>query len=62
MMAGTDAPAQAIAITLFHILNNPNVYDRLKKTLFTIPNSNTVPTLEQLQSLPYLVSSNSLIG
>ncbi|CAI7578735.1 unnamed protein product [Penicillium pancosmium] len=57
MMAGTDAPAQAIAITLFHVLNNPNVYDRLKEELFTIPDSNKVPTLEQFQHLPYLTAT-----
>lgn len=57
MMAGTDAPAQALAITLFHILNNPNVYARLKEELFTISDPDTVSTLEQFQRLPYLVSN-----
>jgi hypothetical protein len=62
MMADTDAPAQALAITLFHIVNNSNVYDRLKEELLTIPDPNTVPTLQQFKKLPYLVSSDLFPG
>lgn len=51
MMIGTDAPAQALAITLFHILNNPKVYERLKEELFTTPDSTTVPTGLRLLSI-----------
>jgi hypothetical protein len=57
MVAGTDLPAQALAITMFHILNNPKVYQKLKEELFSgIPDINTTPTLEELERLPYLVS------
>ncbi|KAJ6151045.1 hypothetical protein N7470_007639 [Penicillium chermesinum] len=55
MMAATDAPAQVLAITLFHILNNPAVYARLKEELFSaLDNAREVPTFEQLENIPYL--------
>ncbi|KAE8340490.1 hypothetical protein BDV24DRAFT_151855 [Aspergillus arachidicola] len=55
MIAGTDAPSQATAITFFHILNNPKVHEKLKVELFkNIPEVGTVPTIYQLEQLPYL--------
>jgi hypothetical protein len=57
MMAGTDAPSQTIAITMFHILNNPAVYQKLKEELFAaIPDVTVSPSLSQLEQIPYLVS------
>lgn len=56
MMAGTDAPAQVIAITLFHVLNNPQVHEKLKAELLSgILDVQTVPSLRVLEKLPYLV-------
>lgn len=61
MMAGTDAPAQAMAISMFHILNTPEVHQRLKRELFNgFPDINTMPTLEELESIPYMVSEKTL--
>ncbi|KAE8381597.1 benzoate 4-monooxygenase cytochrome P450 [Aspergillus bertholletiae] len=58
MMAGTDAPSQAIAITMFHILNNPRVYQKLKEELFENTTEwNTIHTLSQLEQLPYLTAT-----
>ncbi|KAE8350007.1 benzoate 4-monooxygenase cytochrome P450 [Aspergillus coremiiformis] len=55
MMAGTDAPAQALAITVFHILNNPDVHRKVRAELFAnIPDRGTIPTLALLEQLPYL--------
>ncbi|THC93438.1 hypothetical protein EYZ11_007097 [Aspergillus tanneri] len=55
MMAGTDAPSQAIAITIFHILNNPAVHQKLKAELFAnVSDVTSTPTLELLEKLPYL--------
>ncbi|KAJ5088068.1 hypothetical protein N7456_011684 [Penicillium angulare] len=55
MMAGTDAPAQVLAITIFHILNNPEVSKRLKTELVNgIPDITTAPTLEELERIHYL--------
>ncbi|KAJ5286982.1 hypothetical protein N7478_002668 [Penicillium angulare] len=55
MMAGTDAPAQVLAITIFHILNNPEVFKRLKTELVNgLPDITTTSTLEELESIHYL--------
>jgi cytochrome P450 len=57
MMAGTDAPSQAMAISIFHILNNHAVYKKLKAELFTnIPDVASMPTVGSLEQLPYLVT------
>ncbi|KAB8200206.1 cytochrome P450 [Aspergillus parasiticus] len=54
-IAGTDAATQATAITFFDILNNPTVHKKLKVELFeNIPEVATVPTIHQLEQLPYL--------
>ena len=56
MMAATDAPAQVLAITIFHILNNPSVYERLRKELFSaIQDAKTIQAFKQFESIPYLV-------
>lgn len=56
IIAGTDAPAQALAITMFHILNNPQVYRRLKDELNkTLPGVSGPTSLSALERLPYLV-------
>lgn len=57
MMASTDAPSQALAITMFHILNTRSVYNTLREELFSaIPKLVTPLTLEALEPLPYLAS------
>lgn len=57
MMAGTDAPAQVLAITLFHILNSPEVYKKLQAELISgIPDLRTIPSLKNLEKISYLVS------
>lgn len=56
MMAATDAPAQVLAITIFHILNNPSVYERLRQELFSaIQDAKTIQAFKQFESIPYLV-------
>ncbi|KAF9886516.1 hypothetical protein FE257_011423 [Aspergillus nanangensis] len=58
MMAGTDAPSQALAITMFHILNNPEVYHKLKAELVAgIVDVTVVPTLGDMEQLPYLTAT-----
>ncbi|PYH49237.1 cytochrome P450 [Aspergillus saccharolyticus JOP 1030-1] len=55
MMAGTDAPAQALAITIFHILDNEAVHRKLRAELCAnIADASTVPALERLERLPFL--------
>jgi hypothetical protein len=56
MRAGTNAPSQTIAMTMFHILNNPTTYRRLKKELFAaIPDVTATPNMDRLEQIPYLV-------
>ncbi|KAJ5755047.1 hypothetical protein N7533_004590 [Penicillium manginii] len=55
MFAGTDAPSQTSAITLFHLIDNPAKYQKLKNELLTaIPDMRAVPSLHQLEQIPYL--------
>lgn len=57
MFAGTDAPSQTSAITLFHLINNPEKYQKLKDELLAaIPDVKAVPSLYQLEQISYLVS------
>lgn len=57
MLAGTDAPSQTSAITLFHLINNQTIYQRLKdEVLAAIPDVTHVPSLQELEQIPYLVS------
>lgn len=61
MLAGTDAPSQTCAITLFHLLNNPSKYQQLKTELLTaIPDLKKIPTLRELEQIPYLVSVDAV--
>ncbi|KAM5467941.1 hypothetical protein MauCBS54593_005223 [Microsporum audouinii] len=57
IVAGTDAPSQALAITMFHILNNSEVYERLREELMcALPNPRVDPPLAMLETLPYLTA------
>jgi cytochrome P450 len=56
MVAGTDAPSQVMAITMFHILRSPDIHQKLKAELndaFPVPVSNA--DWDKLEHLPYLV-------
>jgi cytochrome P450 len=56
MLAASDAPSEALAITSFHILDNPEVLRRLKDELFSaFPEVTSIPSLDELERLPYLV-------
>ena len=60
MVAGTDAPSQVLAITMFHILHDQSVYRKCQGELEdNIPNPQDIPPLRVLERLPYLVSSKS---
>jgi cytochrome P450 len=59
IFTGTDAPSQTIAITIFHILNNLTIYQKLKKELFAaIPDITATLCIDQLEQIPYLVYGN----
>ncbi|KAE8153060.1 cytochrome P450 [Aspergillus avenaceus] len=57
LIAGTDAPTQVIAITMFHILNNSEVHRRLRTELRSaLPDVSIDPDLTTLEQLPYLTA------
>ncbi|KAJ5671881.1 cytochrome P450 [Penicillium longicatenatum] len=57
MLAASDAPSEALVITSFHILDNPEVLRRLKDELFSaFPDVTSIPSLDELERLPYLTA------
>ncbi|RAH49962.1 cytochrome P450 [Aspergillus brunneoviolaceus CBS 621.78] len=55
LVAGTDAPSQVMAITLFHVLRNPRVHARLKDELTqALPRAAMTPSWQEMEKLPYL--------
>ncbi|KAJ5525455.1 cytochrome P450 [Penicillium frequentans] len=57
MLAASDAPSQALAITTFHILENPEVFGKLRDELFSaFPEVTSILSLEELEPLPYLTA------
>lgn len=55
--AGADTTANALNVTHFHVLDNPEVHRRLKEELeAAIPNKFAPVELNVVEKLPYLVS------
>lgn len=49
--------ARTLEVTLFHVLNNPDILSKLQRELKDeIPDSSTLATHRELEHLPYLVS------
>lgn len=56
--AGADTTAQALTVTHFHILDNPEVLKKMRVELEKVmPNSYEPAELKVLEQLPYFVSS-----
>lgn len=57
LSAGTETTAYALSVTLFHLLDNPNILSRLYDEVKTVmPEPSTCPPLSVLEILPLLVS------
>jgi cytochrome P450 len=56
--AGTETTGRTLAVTLYHLLANPTIYDRLFKEIRTVmPDSDApLPTTTALEKLPYLTA------
>ncbi|KAL6242183.1 hypothetical protein RBB50_010731 [Rhinocladiella similis] len=53
--AGTDTTASVISVGLWHLLQRPSLYKRLQQELAPVmPDINSRPSLEELESLPLL--------
>lgn len=56
VVAGSDAPSQFLAITVYHLLRNPSPLQRLREELDQhLPNPKSRPSLREVEKLPYLV-------
>jgi len=54
-VAGTDTTAANLAITVHHLLQQPELYRRLQDEVLTVmPAPDSRPTAEELDSLPFL--------
>ena len=54
-VAGTDTTAAALAVTLHHLLQQPDIYRRLQDEVRTVmPTSDSRPTVPELEALPLL--------
>lgn len=57
LIAGSEAAAQTLSITTYHLLANPEKLAKLRTELeHTVPDENTFPPLAQLEASPYLVA------
>lgn len=57
LVAGTDAPSQVMAITMYHVLSSVKIHVRLLEELQAVlPDASVEPSLSDLEQLPYLVS------
>ena len=56
MFGGTDIVANSLMTGAFHILENPDILQKLKEELLVAwPEIEQVPKYEELEKLPYLV-------
>ncbi|GLA72083.1 hypothetical protein AtubIFM55763_002601 [Aspergillus tubingensis] len=56
VFAGTETTARALAVTIYHMLNNTEIYHRLfEEVKQVMVNRTDYPTWAQLEALPYLV-------
>jgi cytochrome P450 len=62
IIAGSDAPSQVMAISLFHLLWNPEPYQKLKAELDEAFPVVADADWTKLKNLPYLVSSSPIIS
>jgi hypothetical protein len=54
---GTETVGNALTVTTFHLLSNPDIMRRLKEELAeAIPDVTDIPSWQRLEQLPYLVS------
>ena len=55
--AGLETTATTLAVLTYHLLANPPILRKLKAELKAeIPDASTLPTLKQVESLPYLTA------
>ena len=59
--AGTVTTAHILSILTYHLIDNPEILEKLQSELRTVmPDSQTQATWQQLESLPYMVCHNPI--
>jgi cytochrome P450 len=54
--AGSETTSRVLSITLYHILSNPDVLERLQREIMTVmPDAAVIPSPKAVEELPYLV-------
>lgn len=57
LAAGTETTAYSLSVTLFHLLDNPDILSKLYNEVKTVmPEPSSLPPLSVLENLPLLVS------
>ncbi|OOQ82392.1 putative cytochrome P450 [Penicillium brasilianum] len=57
LVAGTDAPSQVMAITMYHVLSNLKIHNLLQEELqITLPDASVDASWSDLERLPYLTA------
>lgn len=57
VIGGMETTRWALAVMCFHVLDNPEILKALKQELFAAwPKMDVVPTLQELEKLPYLTA------
>ncbi|KAL9032134.1 MAG: hypothetical protein Q9180_006680, partial [Flavoplaca navasiana] len=55
LIAGSETTAMTLSLITYHLLANPDMLAKLREALEqTIPDSNSLPSLTQLEAIPYL--------
>lgn len=55
--AGIETTKWALVVTFFHVIDNPPVLQRLRQELKSaFPDSRSIPSFSELESLPYLMA------
>ena len=61
VVAGNETTGNALSIITYHLLDNPEILTKLKAEIATIMlGSDMIPSWQQLERLPYLVSDFSI--
>lgn len=61
-ITGTDSTAKSMAITHFHLLNNPHIMKRLRAELNTVPETASWSALEQLPYLSAVIAEGNRLS
>lgn len=54
--AGSETTSRVLSITMYHLLANPDILERLQKEIMTVmPDAAVIPSAKAIEELPYMV-------